>query len=54
MGVISPALRLTTRIVLEVVEDPYKQLTFSKVESREFLEFEGVCVCVCVCVFCNS
>ena len=41
VGVISSALRLTTRIVLEVEEDPYKQLTFSKVESREFLEFEG-------------
>ena len=41
MGVISPTLRLTTRIVLEVLEEPYQKLTFSKVESREFVEFEG-------------
>jgi len=41
VGVISATLRLTTRIVLEVVEEPYQKLTFSKVESREFLEFEG-------------
>lgn len=41
VGVISPTLRLTTRIVLEVKEEPYRKLTFSKVESREFLEFEG-------------
>eukprot|EP00802_Teleaulax_amphioxeia_P009322 Tamp_09338.p1 GENE.Tamp_09338~~Tamp_09338.p1 ORF type:complete len:474 (+),score=57.70 Tamp_09338:126-1424(+) len=41
VGVISPTLRLTTRIVLEVLEEPYQTLTFSKVESREFLEFEG-------------
>jgi hypothetical protein len=41
VGVISPTLRITTRIVLEVVEEPYRKLTFSKVESREFLEFEG-------------
>ena len=41
VGVISPTLRITTRIVLEVVEEPYRKLTFSKVESREFVEFEG-------------
>lgn len=42
VGVISPTLRITTRIVLEVTEEPYKTLTFSKVESREFIEFEGI------------
>jgi len=41
VGVISPTLKITTRIVLEVTEAPYKTLTFSKVESREFIEFEG-------------
>jgi len=41
VGVISPTLRITTKIVLEVVEEPFQKLTFSKVESREFLEFEG-------------
>ena len=41
VGVISPALRITTRIVLEVTEEPYERLIFSKVESREFVDFEG-------------
>lgn len=41
VGVISPALRITTRIVLEVTEEPYERLVFSKVESREFIDFEG-------------
>jgi len=42
VGVISPTLRITTRIVLEVTEEPFQRLKFSKVESREFIEFEGI------------
>jgi hypothetical protein len=40
VGVISPTLNLKTKIVLEVDEEPYRMLTFSKVESREFIEFK--------------
>eukprot|EP00277_Geminigera_cryophila_P006063 CAMPEP_0179411300 /NCGR_PEP_ID=MMETSP0799-20121207/3821_1 /TAXON_ID=46947 /ORGANISM="Geminigera cryophila, Strain CCMP2564" /LENGTH=291 /DNA_ID=CAMNT_0021183355 /DNA_START=85 /DNA_END=959 /DNA_ORIENTATION=+ len=41
VGVVSKRIGLTSRILLDVEEFPYSKLTFTRVESREFLEFMG-------------
>ena len=43
VGVISPTLRLTTRIVLEVVEEPYQKLK----EKNDRWNFNCL-ICLCV------
>jgi hypothetical protein len=41
VGVVSRRLGLTTRIVLDVSEQPFEKLTFSKIEAAGFSEFQG-------------